>query len=142
MQSLTCKRKAAKYNPVPQHQKVDDSPKNGEQPIIPMQLAWSGGEEQTILILQDTGATIPVLAKQFVQRHGVPCRQREAVLTISTLDGTTLPGIGREFTQRPQLQHGHHVTSDAFKVGPLEMSSDAILPNWWMQRHSRSTYGA
>ena len=135
MQSLTRKRKAADHSPVPQRQKIDDPPKNGERPIIPMQLSWSGGGEQTILILLDTGATIPVLAKQFVHRHGVPCRQREAALPISTFDGSTLPGIGKEFTQRLQLRHGHHVTLEAFEVGPLEMSSDAILPNWWMQRH-------
>ena len=70
-----------------------------------------------------------------MQRHGVPCRQREVALPISTFDDTTLPGIGKEFTQRLQLRHGHHVTLEAFEVGPLEMSSDARLPNWWMRRH-------
>ena len=100
-----------------------------------MQLSWSDGEEQTILVLLDTGPNIPVLAKQFVQRHKVPCRQREAALPISTFDGTTLPGIGKEFTQQLQLRHGHYVTLKAFEAAPLKMRSDAILPNWWMQRH-------
>ena len=135
MQSLTRKKKAADHRSVLQCQKIDDPPKNGERPIIPMQLSWSDGEEQTILVFLDTGATIPVLAKQFVQWHRIPCRQQEAALPISTFDGTTLPGIGKEFTQRLQLRHGHHVILEAFEVGPLEMSSDAILPNWWMQRH-------
>ena len=130
MQSLTRKRKAADHSSVLQRQKIDDPPKNGERLIIPMQLSWSKGEEQTILVLTDTGATIPVLAKQFVQRHGIPCKQREAALPISTFDGTILPGIGKEFIQWLQLRHGHHVTLEAFEVGPLEMSSDAILPNW------------
>jgi len=110
-------------------------PRNGERPIVPMQIFWKDTDEITVLALLDTGATCPLIASNFVDQHRTPHEIREAPLPISTFDGATLPGAGLRYTHRLRLRHGEHVTREAFEIGPLEPSSDIILPHWWMVKH-------
>ena len=111
-------------------------PRNGSRPIIPMQLSWQGQPEITVLALLDTGASCPLISAKFAQHHQTPAISRITPLPISTFDGVILSNAGKRYTQQLKLRHANHVTMEAFEIGPLDQSSDIILPHWWIVQHT------
>lgn len=109
-------------------------PKSGPIPIANTILRW-GTNAHVVRILIDPGFSIPILDQHWAKVKGVPTIQRQEPKPIEDFTGGIVPGRGKYFICSLELQHNNHCIMEAFEMGPLPISFDAILPFWWTIIH-------
>jgi len=100
-----------------------------------MVIHW-GTTKQMVRVLLDTGCSVPLISKQLVEAHDIPCRKRtEKAMILRNCSGEQVKGAGLEYTVPLKLQHRRHLTMEVFEVVPLEPETDVFLPYWWIVQH-------
>jgi len=108
-------------------------PRTGNRPMVTMLL---GDETKTpVRVLLDSGCTTPIISAELVAKIGIRCYRHEKPLQIRAFDGTVVQGAGNDFTPPLKLRHRAHYTKEVFQVATLELSSDILLPYWWISEH-------
>ena len=106
-------------------------PRTGNRPMVTMLL-----ENKTpVTVLLDSGCTTPIISAALVARLRLRCYRHEKPLQIRAFDGTIVQGAGQDFTPPLNLQYRAHFTKEVFQVATLDMSSDILLPFWWISEH-------
>ena len=76
-----------------------DVPIHSRRVVVVAQLSWiSGkGEERTVTakLLVDSGATGPILCRNFVAENRLPKGERQNTIRITNVNGDQIPGAGR-----------------------------------------------
>ena len=88
-----------------------------------------------VTVLLDSGCTTPIISAKLVAKLGMRCYRHEKPLQIRSFDGTIVQGAGQDFTPPLNLQHRAHYTKEVFQVATLDLSSDILLPFWWISEH-------
>jgi len=108
-------------------------PRTGNRPMVTMLL---GNETKTpVTVLLDSGYTTPIISAALVAKLRLRYYRHEKPLQIRAFDGTIVQGAGQDFTPPLNLQHRAHYTKEVFQVATLDMSSDILLPFWWISEH-------
>jgi len=106
----------------------------GNRPIVKMVVHWNT-KQATIHALLDTGCSIALISKSFVDKMGIPYLPHQIDIVIRNFTGDIIPGAGHEYTKPILLQHRKHYTQEVFEVFPLEPEVNAFLPFWWIAKH-------
>jgi len=105
-------------------------PRTGTRPMVTMLL---GNETKTpVTVLLDSGCTTPIISATLVAKLCMRCYRHDKPLQIRAFDGTIVQGAGQDFTPPLNLQHRAHYTKEVFQVATLDLSSDILLPFWWI----------
>jgi hypothetical protein len=115
-------------------------PRAGNVPVVNMLIHWGANDEQSevIRVLLDSGSTIPLLSLSWVKPLTIPIARRKHPKRVEDFAGNPVQGAGEYYTFPLLLQHRRHFTRQTFEVAPMAEDYDAILPNWWIDRHPRS----
>ena len=54
---------------------------------------------------------------------------------VKTFNGESVEGAGWQYTFPITLQYESHYTKETFEIGPIEDSSDIMLPYWWIIKY-------
>ena len=103
-------------------------------PVITM-IVHLGEKEELVRILLDTGSTVPLLSRAFIETKQIPVAKRTNIRPIQDYAGQEVEGAGQFYTAPLILQHRHHFSRVSFEVAPLASDYDAILPRWWLSKY-------
>lgn len=114
-------------------------PEAGSVPVVEMLIYWGTNNEQSevIRVLLDSGSTIPLLSLSWAKPLTMPIARRRFPKRVENFAGQPVKGAGEYYTPPLLLRHRHHYTRESFEVAPMADEYDAILPNWWIERHPR-----
>ena len=109
-------------------------PRSSTVPVVTM-IVHLGEREEVARILLDTGSTVPLLSRSYVQNKRITTAERPTIRPIQDYAGQEVEGAGSHYTAPLTLQHRHHFSRVSFEVAPLASDYDAILPRWWLAKH-------
>jgi hypothetical protein len=76
-----------------------------------------------------------MMSKQWAESHGVPLVTRTEPKIVENFNGQRVEGAGWQYTFPVTLRYESHYTKETFEIGPMEDSSDVMLPYWWIVKH-------
>ncbi len=109
-------------------------PKAGHVPIVDMILHWDGNQA-VVRTLLDSGSTIPLLSRTWAELLPVPIAGRSEAQRVNDFAGEAVEGAGKYYTFPMTLQCRKHYSIESFEIAPLAGEYDAILPDWWREKH-------
>jgi len=88
-----------------------------------------------VRVLLDTGCDTPMMSKQWADSHCVPLVTETEPKIVESFNGERVEGAGWQYTFPVTLRYESHYTKETFEIGPMEDSSDIMLPYWWIVKH-------
>ena len=117
-----------------------DIPIHSRRLIVQATLAWlsSKGEARSTeaKLLVDSGATGPIMSKQFVAENRLPKSERKTPIRITNANGDEIPGAGRYIVPNLGMAIQEHQEEMAWEVGTIEQGVDGYLPVSWLNHHN------
>jgi hypothetical protein len=113
------------------------APRMGKVPVFNMILHWGKDNQHQAVVrtLLDSGSSIPLLSFLLAKQMTIPTVRRTIKKDIGNFNGETVKGAGLYYTFPLLLQYKHHFTTESFEIGPMANEYDAILPDWWIEKH-------
>src|ERR1700731_1136524 len=107
----------------------------GSRPTVRMFESFRDKKNVPVRVLLDTGCDTPMMSKQWADSHGVPLVTRTEPKIVENFNGERVEGAGWQYTFPVTVRYESHYTKETFKIGPMEDSSDIMLPYWWIVKH-------
>jgi hypothetical protein len=98
-------------------------------------LANWGIHDIPIYVLLNTGCSVPLISRTFVDKWNIPCLEHENTIPIENFTGEIVAGAVEKYTRPMLLRHSKHYSRKVFEVAPIEVKVDAVLPFWCISKH-------
>ena len=106
------KRKAEEAITYPTKKIKPTPPKHGQQLFFEANSYWfdqyGPKKGDQVKLLLDCSYTVPILNRDFVQRHHIHWVKRDHPITVQTADGKPMEGSGDKYSEEVILQIGTH----------------------------------
>ena len=119
-------------------QRIDGPPIHRQSFLVKTTLEWKEGtkaKSAEVLLMLDSGATGPVLAQHFIEKHGIPLERKQQRMRMLAANGEHIKG-GTHHTGLLSVWMGDHVSGMKFEA--LEIKDEGpgrlvgYLPMSWL----------
>jgi hypothetical protein len=128
------KRKAAASTPHPVPNKLKQQflpePKTGSRPTIRIFESFRNKKNVPVRVLLDTRCDTPMMSKLWADSHGVPLVIRPEPKIVENFNGESVDEADWQYTFPVTLRYESYYIKKLFTIGPMEDSSDIMLPYW------------
>jgi hypothetical protein len=126
------KRKAVASAPLPvskkPKQQIPPEPKTGSRPTIHMFASYWKKKNIPVSLLLDAGCDTSMMSKLWADLHGITTVARMEIKIVENFNGVWVEEADLQSTFPITLWYESHHTKETFEIGPMEDSSDIMLP--------------
>ncbi|KAJ2984544.1 hypothetical protein NUW58_g6005 [Xylaria curta] len=98
-------------------------------------------KEYPVLVLLDTGSTVPVLSMDKARQWGLPQVRRKTRRPLTAFNATVDDEGGKYYSEDLIIRHrDDHFSRINFELSKMDEECDIILPLWWLQEHQPTSF--